>query len=387
MAKRTRREFLQLAAGTGIATAIAGAGVSASDVHAQTNDKVGWAIVGLGNYAQYAMERFASARRSFISGLVSGDPEKAKRFAGRFGVRPESIFDYSTFDRIANDRATEVVYIVTPNSLHADFAIRAMDAGKHVIVEKTMAATSKDALRMIETSKRTGKKLMVAYRARFDPYNQAAIRMAKEEEFGKITAIAAHKGFVIGENLGKDRWRTKRSMIGGGALVDIGVYSIQACRYIAGQDPVEVSAISQSTPNDPRFAEVEENISFSLRFPNGILATGSASWNYSLQNYYRVVGTKGWYELDPATSNANLRMYASTERAPRQGQPSRVVEERTFPNVDQLPVMFDHFSECVRTGAQPLIPIDDGLRDLEVIEAAYESARTGRTVKIAYATI
>lgn len=176
-------------------------------------------------------------------------------------------------------------------------------------------------------------------------------------------------------------------MIGGGALVDIGVYSIQACRYIAGQDPVEVSAIAHSTPNDPRFAEVEENISFSLRFPNGILASGSASWNYSLQNYYRVVGTRGWYELDPATSNANLRMFASTERLPRQGQPGRVVEERMFPNIDQLPVMFDHFSDCVRTGAQPLIPIDDGLRDLEVIEAVYESARTGRTVKVAYTPI
>jgi predicted dehydrogenase len=386
MAKQTRRKFLQLSAGATLAAAAGPAALSA-EPNAQNDDKVGWAVVGLGNYAQYAMERLASARRSTISSLVSADPDKAKGCATKFGVRGENIFNYSTFDRIANDPKIEVVYIVTPNSLHADFAIRAMEAGKHVVVEKTMAATSKDALRMIETSKRTERKLMVAYRARFDPFNQAAIRMSRDEEFGKITSIAAHKGFVIGDNLGKDRWRTKRSMIGGGALIDIGVYSIQACRYIAGQDPVEVSAIAHSTPNDPRFAEVEESISFSMRFPNGILATGSASWNYSLQNYYRVVGTRGWYELDPATSNANLRMFASTERTPRQGQPGRVVEERMFPNVDQLPLMFDHFSDCVRTGAQPLIPIDDGLRDLEVIEAVYESARTGRTVKVAYASV
>ena len=383
--KTDRRDFLKASAGVTALTAFA----TAKPANAQTRPKAGWAIVGLGNYAQYAMQRFAPSSQSRIAALVSSDRAKADQFASRYVVKSDSIYNYENFDSIKNNAEVSVVYIVTPNGTHADLAIRAMEAGKHVIVEKTMATTSADAVRMIQTAKRLNKKLMVAYRARFEPFNQNVIRMAREEEFGKITSIVAHKGFAIGNALGKNNWRLDRKLIGGGSLVDIGVYSVQACRYIAGAEPVEVTASISNTSNDARFKDVEESIAFTLRFPNGCLATGSSSWNYSLQNYFRAVGTRGWVELDPATSNTNLRMFASKDvvRSGNTPQPSRVVEERHFPGVDQLPVMFDHFSDCVLNDKQPMLSMEEGLRDLEVIEAIYESVRTGKAVAPKYATV
>lgn len=383
--KTDRREFLRTTGGIAALTALA----SGNSMKAQTGPKAGWAIVGLGNYAQYAMQRFTASQQSRIAALVSGDPAKAAQISNRYGVNAARIYDYENFDSIKDNEEVSIVYIITPNGTHSDLAIRAMEAGKHVVVEKTMAATSAEAIRMIRTAKRLDKKLMVAYRARFEPYNQNIIRMAREEEFGKITSIVAHKGFAIGNALGKNNWRLDRSLIGGGSLIDIGVYSIQACRYIAGAEPVEVTATTSNTSGDARFKEVEESIAFTLRFPNGCLATGSASWNYSLQNYFRAVGTNGWVELDPATSNANLRMFASKDivRSGQAPQPSRIVEERHYANVDQLPIMFDHFSDCVLNNKQPLLPMEEGLRDLEVIEAIYESARTGRGIRPKYSEV
>lgn len=382
--KLSRRDFL---INTGTAALFAGAAATtrASENTPQDTKKLGWAIVGLGGYAQYAMERFAPCRKSAIAALVSSEREKAKKFALRYGINESNLYNYDNFDEIVNNPGIDVVYIITPNGLHADFAVRALKAGKHVITEKTMAANSADALKMIATAKEMNKKLMVAYRARFDVFNQNAIRMAREEEFGKITTIMAHKGFSIGDNLGKNRWRINRKLSGGGSLVDIGVYSIQACRYIAGKNPSEVNAIVHNSPNDGRFKEVEETITFSMKFPNGTLANGTASWNYSNQNYFRAVGTRGWFELDPATSNGNLRMFASKDIVrDNRPQPSRVVEERFYQNVDQLPVMFDHFSDCILNNTEPLLNMEEGLRDVEVMEAIYKSAETGKTVNVNY---
>ena len=216
---------------------------------------------------------------------------------------------------------------------------------------------------------------MVAYRARYEPYNQKAIQFARERTYGKVNSIAAHKGFFIGDKLGKDNWRINRKLAGGGALVDIGVYSVQACRYIAGAEPIEVSAFSHSESGDQRFAEVEEQLSFMLRFPQGLLATGSASWNYSLQNYYTVGATDASYTLDPATSNTNLRMEV-TQMEPR------VKAEHLLRNIDQIAAEFDHFSSCIVSGEEPLTNGEEGIKDLKVIRALYRSAAQNKPVKV-----
>lgn len=384
---QSRRDFIKKSIASSL---IAGFGLNSKTfaVAPKSTKKLGWAIVGLGNYAQYAMQRFAPCQNSQISALVSSEPEKAAKFATQYNVKKTNLYNYENFEQIKENADIDAVYIITPNGLHTDFAIRTLEAGKHVIIEKTMASTSSDAVKIIETARRLKRKLMIAYRARFDVFNQNAIRMAQQQEFGKITTIVAHKGFFIGDNLGKNRWRINRKLSGGGALVDIGVYSIQACRYLAGENPIEVNAIIHNSPNDERFREVEESISFSMKFPSGVLASGTAGWNYSLQNYYRAVGTKGWFELNPATSNGNIRMFASKDIV-RDGtlQPNRIVEERFFPNVDQLPLMFDHFSNCILEDKEPMIGGIEGLRDIEVMEALYKSAETGKTVSVNYQQI
>jgi len=156
-------------------------------------------------------------------------------------------------------------------------------------------------------------------------------------------------------------------------LMDIGIYSLQAARYVTGEEPVEIAAMSYTTPGDERFKEVEEAIDFQLRFPSGALANCSSSYGYAGQNRYRVIADKGWFELEPATSYTGLRMRV------RRGN---VLEERSLPQRDHFALEMDHLSECVMDGKEPLTPGEEGLRDLKLMTAIYEAARSGKTVKV-----
>jgi predicted dehydrogenase len=162
-------------------------------------------------------------------------------------------------------------------------------------------------------------------------------------------------------------------MAGGGSMMDIGIYSLQAARYVTGEEPVEVAAMSYTTPGDERFKEVEEATDFQLRFPSGVLANCTSSYGYSGQNRYRVITTKGWFELEPATSYTGLRMRVRRGNA---------IEERSLPVRDHFAAEMDHLSECVMDGKEPLTPGEEGLRDMKLITAVYEAAKTGRTIKV-----
>lgn len=370
-----RRDFIQKAA-------LASTGVIATPTQISSlptkkdNDmpqKVGYAILGLGSFANYVAPRIANSSKSKITALISSDLVKAKEWATRYNVPENHIYTYDNLETIQQNPLIDAVYIATPVGTHADFAIRSLKSGKHVLTEKTMAASTAQAEKMIKAAEQAGKKLMVAYRARFESFNQAAIKFAKEETYGKVISIEAHKGFNIGNNLGKNSWRLNKNLSGGGALLDIGIYSIQACRYIAGGEPTEVFAFKSNT--DTRFSEVEETVTFTLQFKNGIVATGSASWSYGLQNYYRVATTKGYYYLDPATSNENLRLFF------KQDTPSQLTE-LYLRNTDQIQAMFDHFSECISENKPTIFDGHEGLADLKVIEAIYKSIDTRRPVTL-----
>ncbi len=361
---------LAVAASVGLNSSLAG-----RKVRSKEDSKVGYAIVGLGFFASYVVPRVLKSDHSKVVAFVSSDRSKAKTWAQRYGVDEKSVYDYSEFDTIATNPEIDAIYVATPVGTHAEFALKAFQAGKHVLTEKTMASSVAECQEMIQAAKKADKKLMVAYRARYESYNKQMIEFARQESYGKVSSIAAHKGFNIGDKLGKNKWRTKKALAGGGALVDIGIYSIQACRYIAGVEPTEVSGFIHNTEGDERFNEVEENVSFMLRFPNGILATGSASWSYSLQNRYRVGAANGYFELEPATSNGNLRMTV------KETDPT-FIGERFFPNIDQIAAEFDHFSQCILNDEDPLTHGEEGLKDLKVIEAIYQSAKTNTVVKL-----
>src|SRR6185369_3900825 len=293
----TRRGFLARVGGGIVAANLAGTvpdRTTAQQVPEPPGKKLGWAVVGLGSLAiNQILPAFAKCEKSKVVALVSGHPDKANKLALRYNVNPKNIYNYQNYDSLQDNPEVDIIYIVLPNSMHAEYTIRGAQAGKHVLSEKPMATSSADCQAMIDAAKKANRKLMVAYRCRYEPFNQEMIRMARSKEFGPIKTIIADHGFNIGD---PSQWRLNRALSGGGCLMDIGIYSLQAARYITGEEPTEINAQTYTTPGDPRFKEVEESINFQLRFPSGVLANCTSSYGYSSQNHIRVVCTDGWYE-------------------------------------------------------------------------------------------
>jgi predicted dehydrogenase len=370
----TRRRFLERA-GQGLAAASALGSMATRAFGQQVPEppgrKLGWAVVGLGSLAiNQILPAFAKCEKSKVVALVSGHPDKAAKLAARYGVSPKAIYNYQNYDTLKDNPEVDVIYVVLPNSMHAEYTIRGHQAGKHVLSEKPMANTPGDCQAMIDAARKAGKKLMVAYRCRYEPFNKEMIRMAREQELGPVKVIVADHGFNIGN---PTQWRLKREFAGGGSLMDIGIYSLQAARYVTGEEPVEINAVSYTTPGDERFKEVEETINFQLRFPSGVLANCTSSYGYAGQNKYRVIATKGWFELEPATSYTGLRMKVRRNNA---------TEDRDLPQRDHFALEMDHLSECAMEGKEPLTPGEEGLRDVKLMMAIYEAARTVKTIKV-----
>jgi predicted dehydrogenase len=373
----SRRGFLGKV-GKGFAAASA-AGAFLKDASAQQGlvvpdppgKKLGWAIVGLGSLSIYEiLPAFAKCEKSKCVAFVSGHPDKANKLALRYGVNPKNIYNYQNYDSIKDNPEVDIIYIVLPNSMHAEYTIRGFQAGKNVLTEKPMANTPDECQKMIDAGRTAGKKLMVAYRCRYEPYNQEAIRIARSGELGPTQVILADAGFASGN---PDQWRLKKAMAGGGSMMDIGIYALNASRYLSGEEPTEVSAMIYTTPNDPRFKEVEENVNFQLRFPSGALANCTSSYGYYPTSRYRVIGTKGFLQMDPATWYSGLRMQVGG----RDG-----ITEKELPVRDHFALEMDHMSQCVMENKEPLTPGEEGLRDIKLIMAIYESAASGKAVKV-----
>lgn len=372
--EHSRRHFLKTAGQGMIIASTADTLTTASlaqQVPNASGKKIGWAIVGLGRLSMnQILPAFARCEKSKVVAFVSGSPDKAARLAAQYRVESKNIYNYQNYDAIQSNPEIDAVYVVLPNSMHAEYTIRAARAGKHVLTEKPMANTPQECEQMIAACREAKRKLMVAYRCRYEPYNQTLIKLAREGELGTIKVVVSDHGFNIGD---PTQWRLKREFAGGGSLMDIGVYALQAARYTTGEEPTEISAMSYTTPNDPRFREVEETINFQLRFPSGALAQCTSSYGYAGQNRIRVIGTKGWAELEPATSYTGLRLRI------RRGN---VLEERDLGQRDHFMAEMDHFSECIINDKEPLTPGEEGWRDLKIMMAIYEAAKSGRNVRL-----
>jgi predicted dehydrogenase len=315
----------------------------------------------------------ASARRSKLVALVSGHRDKAERMAREYGVPLNGIYDYQTYDDIAHNPSIDAVYIALPNSMHAEYTIRAAQSGKHVLCEKPMATSSADCEKMIAASRKANRKLMIAYRCRLEPTNLRAVQLIRDGYVGKLQVIDTGFGFTIAPG----EWRLNKAMAGGGPMVDVGIYSLQACRYLSGEEPVEVSANWSVIDRDGRFTQVEENLNWIMRFPSGVLATCYTSYGANCGNSYRATGSKGWVELGPAFSYEGIRMRSEGQESASIGEPL------TDHYSDQFSREADHFAECILGDHQPVTPGEEGLRDQRLIEAIYQSCREGKPVKTA----
>jgi glucose-fructose oxidoreductase len=366
----SRRGFLQ-STGLGLLTShLAGRTASAQRVPDPPGRKLGWALVGLGSLSiNQIMPAFAKCEKSKLTAFVSGSPDKARKLALRYVVNEKNIYNYQTYERIADNPDIDIIYIVLPNGMHAEYTVRALKAGKHVLCEKPMANTPDECQQMIDAARQAQRKLMVAYRVRYEPFNQALIQAVREKEIGPLKVILADAGFSIGD---PSQWRLNRKMAGGGSLMDIGIYALNAARFLSGEEPIEINAMEQTDRQDPRFKEVEETVTFQLRFPSGVLANCTSSYGAPF-NRYRVVGPNGWVELEPGSGYSGLRMRANVKRK---------LEERFHPVIDHFAAEMDHLSDCVMNGSEPLTPGEEGLRDLRAMMAIYEAAKTGTTVKL-----
>ncbi|HEV2424885.1 MAG TPA: Gfo/Idh/MocA family oxidoreductase [Terriglobia bacterium] len=335
--------------------------------------KIGYAIVGLGRISmgQFMPGVKAAGRRSQITALVSGHPDKAARVAAQYGVPRRAIYNYQNYEQIAHNSNIDAVYIALPNGMHAEYTIRAAQSGKHVLCEKPMANSIAECEQMIDACRKANRKLMVAYRCRLEPTNLRAVQLIRDGYVGKLQIIDTGFGF----NIAPGEWRLNKKMAGGGPMVDVGIYSLQACRYLSGEEPVEVSANWSVIDRDGRFTEVEENLNWTMRFPSGVLATCYTSYGANCGNTYRATGSKGWVELGPAFTYEGIRMHSEGAESVAIAQPA------TDRYPDQFSREADHFAECILGDHEPVTPGEEGLRDEKLIQAIYQSCRENRPMK------
>jgi glucose-fructose oxidoreductase len=356
----TRRDFVgQLSLG---AAALALAPRSRGEA-APPARKLGVALVGLGSYATGQLgPALKLTEHCRLTGVVTGSRAKGEKWAKDYGFSERNIYDYATMHRLADNPDIDIVYVVTPNSLHAEEVVIAAKAGKHVICEKPFTTNVADAERAIAACKAAKVKLSIGYRLHFDPYHEELRRLAREKDYGAFTKVTGGFSFVMRNKV----WRAERKLAGGGPIMDLGVYFIQgACMAANGAAPIAVTAKEGPKTRPDIFTDVEETMNWTMEFADGLIAEGATCYQQSL-NQIRAEAPKGYIELRNAFS------YNGITGGTTKG------ELRFVPPVNQQARQMDDFAQCVRDGRESRVSGEMGLRDMKIIAAIYEAARTGK---------
>jgi predicted dehydrogenase len=330
--------------------------------------KIRYAVAGLGHLAQVAvLPAFKQRANSELVALISGDPKKQTKVSKKYGV--DHVYSYDQYEECLS-QGVDAVYIVLPNHLHRDFTVRALNAGVHVLCEKPMAVTKEDCEAMIGAAEKNDRKLMIAYRLHFEKGNLEAIGIARRGKLGDLRFFTSE----FAQQVVKDNIRlSERVEAGGGPVYDMGVYCINAARYLFGAEPTHVFA-SSASKDEPRFQNAEEMTTAVLKFPGDRLATFTVSFGAADISRYTLVGTKGILSADPAYEYAegiNLQV--------RTGQKSRT---RNFSKRDQFAAEIKYFSDCILKDKDPEPSGLEGFADVRVVEAIYQSANAQQVVAL-----
>lgn len=355
----SRRRFLGQLSAAG-AVSLAPAALRATEPPARP---LGFALAGLGNYSTHQLgPALRETKHARLVGVVTGSPAKGRQWARDYGFPATSVYGYDTMNRLADNPAVDVVYVVTPNALHAEHTIAAAQAGKHVICEKPMAVSVAECDAMLAACRAARVQLAIGYRLHYDPYHRELMRLARPEQWGPFPRMDGAFAFRLDHR----PWRAIRRLSGGGPLMDLGVYLIQAgCMAADGATPLAVTAREEPKRRPDLFADVEETIAWTLEFPGGAVCTGRASYQDSA-NRFRAESDRGWIEFTSAFIYRGLA--AST---------SRGALDFRHPEVNQQALQIDAFAEDVRAGRPGLVPGAMGRRDVAIIEAIYGSAAAG----------
>ncbi|HUJ26655.1 MAG TPA: Gfo/Idh/MocA family oxidoreductase [Myxococcales bacterium] len=331
--------------------------------------QVGYAVIGLGHIAQTAvLPAFAHAGNARLAALVSDDEAKREKLSRKYRVPAAG---YDDLEQVLAAEDVQAAYIAVPNDRHAELAVRCAQAGVHVLCEKPLAISEEECRRIISACEAAGVKLMTAYRLHYEPANLEVVRLIEEGAIGEPRLFDSSFSYQVKEN----NIRTSAER-GGGPIWDIGIYCLNAARYVFRDDPVAIAALRADRRDDPRFAEVHEGMSVLLKFPGDRLASFNVSFGAGVSGSYHVVGTEGDLRLDNAYEYQGKRSLTVNAR----GRTRR----RSFAESDQFAPELIAFSGAVLDDGDVEADGDEGLRDVRVIDALLRSAREGRVIRLAW---
>lgn len=340
----------------------------------QRGKQIGYGVVGLGSISQVAvLPAFAHSKKTRLVAVVSGDKEKAGKMAAQF--KASHAYTYAEYAECLRNPRVDAVYIATPPGEHEKYAVRAAEAGKHVLCEKPLAATVQQARNMVAACRRHKVQFMTAYRKYFEPASLTLKKMITRGELGRIDVIHTLFSELRPHGDNSSAWLFSKKLCGGGPMTDLGVYCVNTCRWLVDEDPVTASAVSWV--RDPRrYKDVEEGVAFRLDFPSGIVLQGTAAYSAAFSSFVHVHGDKGWAELAPA--------FAFEEERRLSGKIGGKWFEQTFKPIDEFVLELDAFADCIRDGRKPEPDGEQGLRDIIIIQTIYQAAKKGRPARIKY---
>jgi len=357
-----RREFTKLSALALASTCLPAYGQTTS----ASPKTVRYAAIGLGTISDIFMRACAQSQTAKITALVTGHPDtKGAKYGAMYGVPKTSIYTYETFDRILDNKNVDAVYIGLPNSMHCEYTLRAAQAGKHVLCEKPMAISSVECRKMIDACRQAKVKLMIGYRVHYDPTWKRVVQMVKSGEIGQLESF---QGGFPGQ-MAAGTWRLSRKLGGGGALMDLGIYPLNAIRHITGEEPTDFKATVSTRDQSGRFSEMEQSLEWSMKFPSGILASGGCSYGQRGPGFLNINGEKGYLVAEPGFNYDGVHFHGEVG-----GKPVDLLSSGKQPY--QFTIEAEHFADCIRRNKQPESPGEEGLKDMLAIEAIYKAAGT-----------
>ncbi len=357
----SRRNFLRKAGGALAGGSLLSAIGFPSVIIPGKNEKLGVALVGLGRYSRGQLApALQETEHCELRGIVTGSPSKIPKWRQRYDIPEGNVYNYETMPEIADNGDIDVVYIVLPPGLHAEYSIIGAEAGKHVWCEKPMAMNVEECRNMIDAADKNGVQLTVGYRMQHEPVTQTIIRYGEEEVYGAVQAVETGAGY--NGRHGPDSWR-RDAELGGGALYDMGVYPINGARYATGMEPVAVRGRQWSEREI--YDEVDEFTEFELKFPDGVRAKGETSFGKST-NYLEVNCEDGWYKLKPFQSYSRVQGRTSDGKKLEPCQ------------CNQQALQMDDDALAIKENKDPIVPGEEGFRDIRIVRAIMESSNKDR---------
>ncbi len=354
-----RRDFTRLSALSIAATQLR----SIPALGQSSYGKIGFAVIGLGVIAKAFMEQIATSQTAEVVAFVTGDAAKGQAWAQKYNVPNATIYSYDTMSEMRGNPTIQAVYVATPNGLHMRDTLAAAKAGKHVLCEKPMANTPDECRTMIAACKVANVKLMIAYRMQYEPLYLKAKEMIAAGVLGKIATIEGGFGFDSKPGV----WRLTRKLAGGGPIVDVGIYPLNAIRFLLGEEPVHVTASTSTTDTTSgRFNEVEESMVWTMKMTSGAMAACTTSYGANIPGLLKIHGEKGMLDFgDNAYGNGDIHLI---------GKGSAQIDERAPHGEYQLRLEAEHLVDCIRNDTPPRSPGEEGLRDQMLFAELYRAA-------------